>query len=354
MSKLFKLKKWLTLEDAASHLSNLLSEPVGASDVLRLALDSELTISVNFVNHAKGRRGQIVEFDKDRLLKGMSAGEIPIIPLDKNYEFLDRFTKLDEPSQTETFEALPEELKRHLFGQLCDGDEYQTGRYLVWDKKIETLSGIWDLPMIGAERLDVEHQYQRLTGGPAVNLICFGGTLVQSLDGVIYQIQENIDDNEFQDGSRAQLKEIEKSIENEGLDGEAARKLLEKHGSARTDFLKEQHRKPDYMRYYPAQTLPQDSTFAIRTEALTELQERLSQDQSEQPINLRKETTYLNIIGGLLHLMLEKTPTGKPRSSYKNQSAIITDLLDRFEGRDGISQRNLDKKFGEANKLIGS
>jgi hypothetical protein len=50
MSKLFKLKNWLTIEEAAKYLSNAFTELVTESDVLRLALDGRLKLSVNFVN----------------------------------------------------------------------------------------------------------------------------------------------------------------------------------------------------------------------------------------------------------------------------------------------------------------
>jgi hypothetical protein len=38
-SKLFKLKKWLTVPEAARHLSTLFEEAVSEADVLRLVLD---------------------------------------------------------------------------------------------------------------------------------------------------------------------------------------------------------------------------------------------------------------------------------------------------------------------------
>ena len=47
MGELFKLKKWLTLEETAKRLSNSLSKPVSVADVLQLSLDEHLTVSVN-------------------------------------------------------------------------------------------------------------------------------------------------------------------------------------------------------------------------------------------------------------------------------------------------------------------
>jgi hypothetical protein len=53
MSKLLKLKDWLTLDDAAKHLSIMFEEVVTKADVLRLACDGRLTLSVNMLNGSK-------------------------------------------------------------------------------------------------------------------------------------------------------------------------------------------------------------------------------------------------------------------------------------------------------------
>ena len=49
----------------------------------------------------------------------------------------------------------------------------------------------------------------------------------------------------------------------------------------------------------------------------------------------RAETTYLNIIGAMLALMLGKSPAGKPQSVFDNQAAIIAALLGHHEGKPG-------------------
>ena len=58
MKKLLKLKEWLAVSDAAKHLSILFGEEVVEADVLRLALDGHLTLSVLFVNGASARCGR--------------------------------------------------------------------------------------------------------------------------------------------------------------------------------------------------------------------------------------------------------------------------------------------------------
>lgn len=52
MNKLFKLKHWLTLQETADHLSTICKGQVSVDDLLRLALDGALTISVIFVSGA--------------------------------------------------------------------------------------------------------------------------------------------------------------------------------------------------------------------------------------------------------------------------------------------------------------
>jgi hypothetical protein len=66
----------------------------------------------------------------------------------------------------------------------------------------------------------------------------------------------------------------------------------------------------------------------------------------------RATTTYLNIIGGLLGLMLGKSPAGKPGSAYENQAAIISAMLAHYEGRQGIAARTLEEKFAAAKRSI--
>ena len=65
----------------------------------------------------------------------------------------------------------------------------------------------------------------------------------------------------------------------------------------------------------------------------------------------RAETTYLNIIGGLLGLMLGSTSTGK-NSVYLNQGAIISGLLGNYGTAPGIGASTLEGKFADANRSI--
>jgi hypothetical protein len=75
MKKLLNLKQWLTVADAARHLSILFEEEVTEADVLRLALDEQLVLSVHFVNHASGRCGPVVPLQDAKLRRIKKLGE---------------------------------------------------------------------------------------------------------------------------------------------------------------------------------------------------------------------------------------------------------------------------------------
>ena len=59
MSKLFKLRRWVTLSDAAKYLEGAFTEPVSEADILQLALDGQLKLSVNFINPVEVLLGRL-------------------------------------------------------------------------------------------------------------------------------------------------------------------------------------------------------------------------------------------------------------------------------------------------------
>ena len=159
MSKLFKLKKWLTLSEAANHLSLVLEEDIAESDVLQFALDGDLTLSVQFVNPAYG--GMCVQVDPNEVV----WNEFPSLPVVDPFIYTPR-----------------------------DGRVWQTGdiSFQVADH-VRKLKGVWDLPMTGGERIDVQSEYQKLMGGPAVTELSLHGVFVKSPSGVLYEIQTSIE-----------------------------------------------------------------------------------------------------------------------------------------------------------------
>lgn len=71
-------------------------------------------------------------------------------------------------------------------------------------------------------------------------------------------------------------------------------------------------------------------------------------------ISERAETTYLNIIGGMLTLMLGQSPSGVPYSAFKTQEALVSALVAHYGGTMGITERTLNGKFANARKYVRS
>lgn len=79
---------------------------------------------------------------------------------------------------------------------------------------------------------------------------------------------------------------------------------------------------------------------------------RATDDEHARELGLRSETTYLNIIGGLLTLLLGKSPSGTAYSSFRNMDAVVSALLAHHEGRPGLSERTLWSKLAQARRHL--
>jgi hypothetical protein len=274
MKKLFKLKQWHTIEDAATHLSELLGESVTTADIYRLGLDGHLTISVNFVNHAQANVGAIEGPDSARWI------EFP------NWEFLHQ-------AKTEQFaEGKPEKILLSLpFGK---------DSYLNFKSNVSSINGIWDLMMIGAETLDIEHHYQMLTGGPEVTLCSIDGVFVRNGD-VICKVLESFDDNQFQKGSEAQGKDIERHILESNLPMEEAKAIRAKHKEERNKYLKNRLDAPNENDYYPAGGIPKDAVLVVRTDAMLSFLQAINEEpsKSQKPLSTKERNTLLVLLAAL-------------------------------------------------------
>ena len=318
-SKLFKLKDWLTVPDAARSLTGLLEEEVSETDVLRLTLDGHLKLSVDFVNGATARCGKVVPYeDAEWYPPGYFAKMYP--------------------------EKEKNELPPVMKDLVIDGE-----RVLKLDKNIVHIRGIYDLPMFGAERLDVEHAYQNLTGGPEVTLTVLEGAFVEGQDGLMYQLQErnDIDLNGF---FLAELEEIKNQIVNNEIDAKKANELLTQNKKNREMFVNRQKKKKPSDKYYPASALPHDSVLVVRAQALIDFQERLSQQESAKVKQLepRSERTYLNIIGALLEVV-----TGNYKDeNFSSEAKLREFIAEKFDGFRGVSSRTLAEKFALAKTAL--
>lgn len=240
MRKLFKLREWLTIDEAARHLTIVLGEEVAPADVLRLGLDGHLNLSANFVNHARAHLGRVVPY------KDVPKMEMPPI-------------RSDGMPGSETF-TFPRGLLIDPVDKLTDDTPF-----VCFDKAAISIDGIWDLAMKGGEAIEVEHRFQELTDGPPVELTNIDGSFVCRSDGQWAQLLAQFED-----------KEVETPTGRKKVRGS----------------------------YYPMSGLPDDAVLVVRTAALTDFQERLAQPTvgrslGDGQLSTRERDTLLKLVIGM-------------------------------------------------------
>lgn len=77
-----------------------------------------------------------------------------------------------------------------------------------------------------------------------------------------------------------------------------------------------------------------------------------SRSAAEHEVSPRSEATYLNIVGGLMGLLLGKSPSGKPYSSFETMESVISALLAHHAGRPGMAERTLWAKLAQARRHL--
>lgn len=274
MSRLLRLKKWLSLTEAATVLSGALNESVGSVDVLQLALDGYLVLSVNFVNRAYGRSCRSVAFEE------IEWEEIPS---------LDGASTISVPVNG-----------RLLF--------LGGGMFLVEDD-VRELDGVWDLPLIGGERVDVEHLFHTLNFGPERNAVSIEGVLVKSQGGEIIEVQD--------------------------------RKAHRPEDRVLVPFLNPKN-------FHPAGALPDGCEFVVRWESIEAFIAQIGDGKKvvEKPLQPRERETLLNIIAVMLEFLQN------PRPGRTSETAVIAEMIENYGEKSGIKERTLQEKFSLAKKSL--
>ena len=146
--------------------------------------------------------------------------------------------------------------------------------------------------MVGAEEFDIEHRYQLLTGGPAVELISLSGPFVKLKDGTWAEIVEYY--------SKEKLSFSQNKLANPRVS-------------------------PD--NYHPAGELPSDAVLVVRTSALQELEALFLSDPEpaiERAIERRERTTLLVIIAALAKLAkVDVTKPSSAATAIESQTSLM-------------------------------
>ncbi len=275
MSKLFKLKEWLTIPEAANHLSFIFQEKITETDVLRLCLDKHLTPSMVFHNIEFARRGEF---------QPKSAN-----PDDFTEDFKDCVDEED------IFQQIQE---RNLSNEFATSEES-----LVFYEQVDTVSGCYDLLMLGGECVWIEKLYFENilnSEGLSSNRSDGGITLLDKKNRTVYILLENIDES--------------------------------------------------YEKYRSLEIPPEGSFLAIRTEALIEFQARLDTTKSYdvKDIDPKTKIKLLNLIKALAQSLI---PNLNEIIDNPHKAATQIDLALSRKGIElPISKDALANYLKEANK----
>ena len=300
MSKLFKLKEWLTLDEAANHISTVLGEPVTLADIYRLALDKHIKLSANFVNGAQAKTGRFVKTE-----------DIEFITVENDF-FTDK--KLEKPF------SMPS--KHEVYVSKDD--------WVSITSKVVSIRGLWDLTMIGSEALDIEFYYHQETSGLEVDLTCLEGTCLRQGD-VICQLQSDFDDNEYQQGSKAAKQKLEQYITSNKLTDDEIKKLRDEYQVERKEFLggkREFERVPSY---YPSGGLDEhDYVLVVKTKEVTRFIQSLEETPPEAKSLTSKERNSLLVLLGAVckHSNIDPSQRGIATSLVAMTELIGAPLTD--------------------------
>ncbi|OCA56560.1 hypothetical protein [Photorhabdus namnaonensis] len=289
MKKLFKLKEWFTLGETARRLTSSFEEEISIADCLSLALDKRLMISV-------------------LLDKSVYAVKAKLIKTTMRKQFSDCIKSTT--NEGAVLNMLVGE--RFYTNEQLDHEYEEIERE---DVAFKLPHGIYDLPMIGAEELDVMHTFDTAQSRSPREYVNIEGAFLNTKFGMV-----NI------------LASFNK------LTLEYNDKELALFDSVKNEFV-------DYKNYhnffYPDDGLG-DVEFICRREHIEKLEQSVLND-GEAALALDDS---LLIIGSMLSALKK----AKPESKRWTQDALKGEL----EKTCPISARTLDKYFSEANKRLKS
>jgi hypothetical protein len=278
MRKLHKLKKWLTVPESANYLSIVLAEPVSEADVLQLALEDHLTLSVNLVNGAFARKMKIVRAEE--------AHTYRLITHDAGWT-------------EKIFSDVP-----------LEDDEYLE---VDKDERPVTIDGVWDLNLFSNDRFHIERKLHRLTGGPDVTRYApdEGVYVFSEKDSLIFELLEPEPEKTLDEMIDSLYKRTQPEV------GEDPKRIKITRGPTR------------------ATDLPEDSVLVVRVDAIRDLEQAIrAHEAAEVPsvtVLSDKERSSLKKQVAALALLLASRDGRYKNGDGPSENAIADDVTKLFD-----------------------
>ncbi|GIU13547.1 MULTISPECIES: hypothetical protein [unclassified Shewanella] len=315
MSKLFRLKDWLTLDEAVNHISNVLGEPITLADIYKFALDGHLKLSANFVNYAPAKKVMLV----------------------KNEDV--RFENI--PNDNPAVRAV-----NHPKG--AEGGISGSYRVKTVEDELFQITGVWDLTMLGSERFDIEHRYHQETSGICVKEAFSSGVYLQQGD-ILCQLYTSINRRpSSKEQSTSKKREIKRGLLTLASPYVNHRpNISESNGNSNSEHDQSVY---DTVNYYAVGLDEEENVLVIRTAEVTRFIQSLEDTPQEaKPLHDKERTTLLVLLASILNKanfdLNERGVAGKIRRATESNNTpvsgeTIRNLLPHLRDIAELKQRN--------------
>lgn len=319
---LYGLKSWLSLEDAAFHIAETLSENVGPKDVLQLGIEGKLKLSIVFWEEVYAVQGEIIHYTDARVLVHPPS---KILGEKDDYEVITRMESkalaMHGKSFSEVVSADAEVLSGLVTGDLTltsMSEKYGEETFVTWGSDIFGIEGVWDLPMISGEVNNVKKLYARSSGdNHRFNEGDFASVWVER-DGEIYALQERY----FID-------------------------LISQNGEC-SKFHSNSPYNPD--NWYFSFSFPEASDIVIRRSNLDEFLENLVEDK-EAHLEVEDSQRMLEVFGLLVDSYIKGRGPDYLHGTNPKISRIVQDMLSTAPSDvPGMGERKLKEYISQAVK----
>ncbi|EWH03566.1 hypothetical protein [Halomonas sp. BC04] len=293
-SRLYHLKSWLTLNDAAAHLSAVFSESVAIHDVLHLGLEGRLKLSVLFLAPAHAIEGKITHIMDTRVAIHPPGKILAWTVGDMEMKAAAAFGKtLSEVVSGDN------EMNRWLeSGALMAtpmAPRFTEDAFITWYGDVMPVEGVWDLPLLAGERVSVEELYSSQVGGePELDVWVPDGAWIER-EGRVYALKERFQEEGFGTKTLEQLTSWE-------------------------------NRRYNPSKWFDLDRLPSDSRIVIRRQNLDAFLSSLDEQESGQPTE-GEDLRALEAFGLLVELYASQHGPDHRHGARPNATRIVQDML---------------------------
>ncbi|EAA8037528.1 hypothetical protein JRK10_002346 [Salmonella enterica] len=289
-SRLSLLRSWLSLTEAAQYVEHSIGEPVKVHDLLRFALDGHLTLSINLQSPRTARRVVITQ---------KTMGEV----INRIEVFVER--------------------NRGIY----TGESFSFGRYIDFAEpestELITLSGVYDTPLLGIEKIFAESQYCKALDLPLPSRAqdVLRGVIIDCGVNGLFQIQEFINaDRELSILHKMANASHEK-------DHPFTVQLIEKFKNLRTIKKWDVNA---FERYIPCPDFPDDAYFVARMSNINALITSLNNATGNATPKQSQKTqnAQARFIKGLLMVCYGEDVANSPRKHIDGKTAQIRNDLE--------------------------